>query len=73
MKQLKDLRKQHGYTQKELGDKVGLAPTTIASYEQGHRKISVPVAVNLGKVFKKDWTIFFEDEVRKTYDNKEVK
>jgi len=68
MNQLKKLREQHGYTQKELAEKVDVAPTTIAGYEQGYRRISVPMALKLGKVLKRDWTIFFEDEVRKTYD-----
>jgi len=70
MNQLKELRKQHGYTQKELAEKIGVAPTTIASYEQGHRRISVPIAVRLGGALRTDWTIFFENEVRETYVKK---
>lgn len=73
MNQLKRLRKQHGYTQKELAEEIGVATTTIASYEQGHRNISVPIAIKLGDALSTNWTIFFENEVRETYEIKKVK
>lgn len=72
MERLKELRKQHGYTQLELANKIGIAKNTIASYEQGHRSIPVTTAVKLSKVLNTHWTIFFEDEVRETYDKKEA-
>lgn len=70
MNQLKELRKQNSLTQKELAKKIGVATTTIASYEQGHRKMSVPIAVKLGGALNTHWTIFFEDEVRTSYSKK---
>lgn len=69
MNTLKKLRKKHNVTQKDVADGVGLATTTIASYEQGHRNIGVPVAKKLGEYFNVQWTIFFENEVLETYDN----
>ncbi|MZQ99509.1 MAG: helix-turn-helix domain-containing protein [Acidaminobacter sp.] len=53
---IKSLREQIGMTQKDFADYVGLAPTTISSYETGHRspdiqtleiiadKLNVPIA-----------------------------
>ncbi len=72
MERLKELREQHGYTQLELANKIGIAKTTVASYEQGHRRIPVTTAVKLSKVLNTHWTIFFEDEVRETYESKKV-
>lgn len=68
MNQLKQLRKKRGLTQSDVAKGVGLAKTTIAGYEQGRRKISVPTAIQLAKFFNVKWTIFFEKEVRETYD-----
>lgn len=68
MNQLKKLRQERHLTQQEVADGVGLAKTTIASYEQGYRNIGVPVAMKLAEFFKVKWTIFFEEEVRDTYD-----
>ncbi len=68
MNRLKQLRKQRGLTQSDVAEGVGLATTTIAGYEQGRRNISVPIAMQLAKFFGVKWTIFFDDNVRDTYD-----
>lgn len=70
MSKLKELRTERGYTQESLAKELGLAKGTISSYEQGYRKISVPIAIKLSKVLEVKWTIFFEDEVSVTYDKK---
>lgn len=44
---LKELRKEKGYTQKELANLLGIAQTTIANYEQGTR---IPDTEKLNKI-----------------------
>lgn len=68
MNTLKSLRKKHNITQEQLADAVGLATTTISSYEIGHRNITIPAAIALAKYFNVNWTIFFDDKVREMYD-----
>lgn len=41
-KQIKDLRKQHNYTQEELAEKLNTSRQTISKWEQG---ISEPDAI----------------------------
>ncbi|TDM38041.1 XRE family transcriptional regulator [Macrococcoides canis] len=68
MNTLKSLRKKHNITQEQLADAVGLATTTISSYEIGHRNITISAAIALAKYFNVNWTIFFDDKVREMYD-----
>lgn len=37
---LKKLRVQHGYSQRQLGNKLGFSQTTYSNYERGFRKIT---------------------------------
>ncbi len=68
MKQwLKKLREDKGYTQESIADKIGIAKTTYSSYEQGYRRPSISTAKKLAEVLDVPWTIFFDNEVRKTY------
>nr|WP_244925806.1 helix-turn-helix transcriptional regulator [Enterococcus xiangfangensis] len=70
---LKIMREEKGYTQESIAEKVGIAKTTYSSYEQGHRRPSITTAKKLAVVLGVPWTIFFDNEVRKTYVfNKEV-
>ncbi|WP_413524053.1 helix-turn-helix transcriptional regulator [Carnobacterium divergens] len=64
---LKNKREESGYTQESLSIKLGIAKTTYASYEQGHRNPSVYSAKKIAKELGFDWTIFFEDEVHNSY------
>ena len=41
--QIKDLRKNLGYTQAKLAEEVGVSPNTIARYERDEFKPSPPV------------------------------
>lgn len=34
---IKDLRKSKGFTQKELGEKIGVSGSAVANYEKGYR------------------------------------
>ncbi|MNB67197.1 helix-turn-helix protein [compost metagenome] len=51
-------------TQESVAGEVGVARTTYASYEQGERTPSVPIAKKIGNVLGFDWPLFFENEVR---------
>ena len=44
---LKNLRKERGYTQKELAKKLGIVDSTLAHYESGIRKISLEMFLKL--------------------------
>ena len=49
---LKNLRKERGYTQKELASKLGIADSTLAHYETGIRKISLEMFLKILEVCK---------------------
>lgn len=61
MDKLKSLRNERNMTQKELGSEVGVDARTISSYETGARELPVKVAKKIGKIFKIDWWILYED------------
>lgn len=56
---LKKERKSKGMTQQELADKCGVIRQTIAEYESGRIKPSVPVAIKLGDALGIEWSKFF--------------
>lgn len=66
-KWLKNIRESKGYTQESLAEEIGVAKTTYASYEQGHRQPSIINAKKIATKLDMPWTIFFDDEVLKTY------
>ena len=45
------LRKKNGMSQSELAKKIGVAPTTIASYEQGKRHPSFEIEESIADLF----------------------
>ena len=45
------LRKKNGMSQAELANKIGVAPTTIASYEQGKRHPSFEIEEAIADIF----------------------
>lgn len=45
------LRKQHGTSQKELADRLGISASTIGMYEQGRREPSADRLVEMAAVF----------------------
>lgn len=55
---LSGLRYREDYTQKELGDLVGIDQSNISQMERGKRAIGKEVAKRLAKVFKVDYRIF---------------
>ena len=61
MDKLKSLRIERKMTQKDLGSEVGVDARTISSYETGVRELPVKIAKRIGKIFKIDWWILYED------------
>lgn len=59
---LLEFRLEKGYSQKELGDAVGLSYQAISHYEKGRRELPVSVAKKIGEVLEVDWWILYEDE-----------
>ena len=51
MNRIKELRKQFGYTQQELADKINGAKSTIAMYENESRKPSIEILIRLSEIF----------------------
>ena len=51
MNRIKQLREELNYSQNDLAEKLGGAPSSIAMYEKGDRKPSLEVLVKLSKIF----------------------
>lgn len=54
-------RKERGYTQKQLGEMLGLSNITIQNYESGRRKPDVEILHSISKALEVDIALFFED------------
>lgn len=48
---LKNLRKKNKFTQKELGDKLGVHSNTISMYEKGNRNIPSAMLKEISEIF----------------------
>lgn len=66
---LKDLRKQAGLTQLELGCKVGVTSSAIVQYEKYKRVPDIFVIVKLSKALE----VPIETVVRSIVDNEDVR
>lgn len=51
MKLLKKLREEKGLAQSELGEKLGISPSTVGMYEQGRRVPDVPILKKMSAFF----------------------
>ena len=49
---IRELRKQRGYTMKELGQMIGLAESTVSQYETGKRQPDNETLLKLGEIFE---------------------
>ncbi|WP_203334326.1 helix-turn-helix transcriptional regulator [Planococcus beigongshangi] len=67
---LKTKRLEAGLTQEEAAKKAGIARTTYAMIEQGERDPSVSVAAKIAGALKFKWTIFFDNKVHETRNEK---
>lgn len=67
---LRDKRKSKRLTQADVAERVGIARTTYASYEQGERDPSIRVAAKIGDLLQFKWVLFFEDELHETRNKK---
>ncbi len=58
------LRKQHGLTQPQMADKVGIHLTQVRRYESGEAQPSLDILKRIALTFNvtTDWLIFEEDE-----------
>lgn len=50
-KRIKELRKEHGFTQEILGEKIGVTKSAIVNYETGIRKIPLDTLVKISQLF----------------------
>ena len=50
MKMLRTVRKQRGFTMKELGQKVGVSEAAISQYETGKREADFETLLKIGEV-----------------------
>jgi len=69
---LKEKRLKRGLTQEQLAEKVGIARTTYAMYEQGERDPRVGIAVKIGDTLKFKWPLFFEDKVHEMRSSNKI-
>lgn len=59
---IRKLRKEFGYTQKELGEKVGVSNSAIANYEKGFRAPLQDTLFKLAEIFEVSVNYFFPYE-----------
>jgi transcriptional regulator with XRE-family HTH domain len=68
---LKSLRKEHGYTMKELAHKLSLSESVISLYENGKRQPSYDILIKLAHVYTV--TLDYLLGINKEEPNKSVK
>ena len=62
---LKEVRKDKGYSRKEIADKLGVTYNTYRNYEEGITTIPLPVAKKLADIFEtKIETLFYSISYR---------
>lgn len=59
---IRKLRKEYGYTQKELGEKIGVSNSAIANYEKGFRAPLQDTLFKLAEIFNVSVNYFFPYE-----------
>lgn len=58
---LRELRIKNNLTQKEIGKLLGTSGNMYQKYEYGQLELPVRHAKKLGKIYKIDWWILYED------------
>ena len=51
-KRIKELRQKNGYTQAELGKKLGISASAIGMYEQGRREPDSKILTEMSRLFE---------------------
>lgn len=70
-KRIKELRKEAGLTQQELGDKLNVTKGSICSYENGTRMASIDILIQISNLFKVDLDYLIGTDSYVVSDNKE--
>ncbi|KZZ83641.1 MULTISPECIES: helix-turn-helix transcriptional regulator [Bacillaceae] len=70
MKKIKELRKSHGHTLKDLAEKVNYDPSNLSKIERGINQPSLTLLTRIAEVYSKDLNYFVEDE-KKWYSDSE--
>jgi DNA-binding XRE family transcriptional regulator len=55
---LRGMRNREGWTQVELGDKIGVSQANLSKMESGKRPIGKSIAKRLADIFETDYRIF---------------
>lgn len=55
---LKGMRNREGWTQVELGEKIGVSQANLSKMENGKRTIGKSIAKKLAGIFKTDYRLF---------------
>lgn len=71
-KRLKKLRKDAGFTQKELGYKLNLTKVSICNYEKGNRMASIETLIDISNLFKVDLNYLIGTEIVVIDDKKNI-
>ena len=70
-KRLKNLRKEAGLTQKQLGEKLNVTKVSICSYENGTRMASIETLIDIANLFKVDLNYLIGTDYYVVSDNSE--
>ena len=66
---IKEARIKSGYTQKELGDLIGMAKSTVAGYETGNSEPSIDVLIKIMDALHVDANYLWQDLTSNNSDN----
>lgn len=66
MERIKELRRKAGVTQAEMGQRLGISESGYCLIENGKRRMTIDVAINIAKILKSDLDdIFLPDNFAK--------
>ena len=66
---LKELRRQRGLNQKELGKKIGISASTVGMYEQGRREPDHTILLKLSEFFGVSTDYLLSGEKTNSFDS----
>lgn len=71
VKRIKELRKEKGLTQQELGDKINVTKVSICCYENGTRNPTLQTLQDLAEFFGVDLTYFLGVDIYAVAEDRE--